>query len=200
MSDRSQYLVYGLVDPRNGQVRYVGLSHKGLARPREHRQPTYMNRETHTHKTRWIRALQKQGLIYEIVVLYSAPTPEGLLEAEAFWERQMRERGHSLTNAAPCGLPGPRGFRHTPDARAKMSASHRGKTKTKEHRANIARGNMRPVRRISPITGEIRDYPSARAACVDGPFCSGHISRCCQGKLRTHGGFRWSYLQGGKRR
>lgn len=39
-----KYLIYALVDPRDGQYRYIGQSSRGMSRPLEHIKPRYYNK------------------------------------------------------------------------------------------------------------------------------------------------------------
>src|SRR5690349_9842599 len=77
----SKYLVYGLVDPRNHMVRYIGQSSRGMKRPRAHRSKPQSDQ---THCARWVRSLHGQGLDFEIVVLECC-TEETLDDAECWW-------------------------------------------------------------------------------------------------------------------
>ena len=38
----------------------------------------------------------------------------------------------------------------------------------------------------------VREWPSV-AECGRNGFCQGHVSRCCQGKRKSHKGFKWCY-------
>ena len=38
----------------------------------------------------------------------------------------------------------------------------------------------------------VREWPSL-AECGRNGFCQGHVSRCCQGKRKSHKGFKWCY-------
>lgn len=115
-----RFLIYALTDPRDGQVRYVGQSSRGLARPREHVKP---RGPTVTHKDRWVAALLRQGLMYDVSILYQSPTATLLSDAEVFWIAEMKRRGHDLTNGTAGGEGGPR----TPEVRKKMSEAKKGK-------------------------------------------------------------------------
>ena len=37
-----KFIIYALVDPRILEIRYVGLSTRGLERPRSHGRPSYL--------------------------------------------------------------------------------------------------------------------------------------------------------------
>lgn len=45
-----------------------------------------------------------------------------------------------------------------------------------------------------PVTNGIKVYESANLATKDG-FYSGAISMCCNGLLKTHGGYKWSFVE-----
>ena len=66
----SKFIIYGLTDPRTGEVRYVGKSTSGMNRPRAHRWPTHMRLNTHT--AAWVRKLHSLGLTYGIDVIEGA--------------------------------------------------------------------------------------------------------------------------------
>lgn len=66
----SQFLIYGLLDPRTGLLRYIGKSTCGLRRPRMHRS---VPKKEGKHKTNWLLQLQREGLEPEIVVLEGDP-------------------------------------------------------------------------------------------------------------------------------
>ena len=40
----------------------------------------------------------------------------------------------------------------------------------------------------------VREWPSL-AECGRNGFCQGHVSRCCQGKRKSHKGFKWCYAE-----
>lgn len=95
----SKFIIYGLVDPRDGQLRYVGKSVRGLGRPKEHTS----RKNERTHKANWIQQLQALGLKYEIVIIQELDGPEILSQAEVFWIAYFRQLGCNLTNATDGG-------------------------------------------------------------------------------------------------
>lgn len=136
----SRFLIYGLADPRNGQLRYVGKSTSGLLRPRSHASPSNLRRSGNRHSANWIRQLQGLGLKYEVVIIEETQEKAGLAEQEKFWIAYFRFVGCDLTNAT-AGGEGAVGYRHTVESRAKISAVHKGKKKgnvSAETRRNMA--------------------------------------------------------------
>lgn len=95
--DSSKFLIYGLVDPRTQELRYVGKSTKGLLRPRQHMTPAFLRRDT-GHKGNWIRQLQAEGLKPEIEVLETHESAEALPDAEQHFIAYFRSLGCRLTN------------------------------------------------------------------------------------------------------
>ena len=94
-------LIYGLVDPRTLLIRYVGLSSRGLDRPRAHRRPSCPD----TYCRRWVKTLEQQGLTYEIVVLEVIDEASKLPAAECWWIAYGRACGWPLTNLTNGGGP-----------------------------------------------------------------------------------------------
>lgn len=100
MSDA--FVVYGLVDPESGQLRYIGKSCCGLKRARSHAYPSYLNRDR-SHCGNWIRSLSRRGLRYGIVTIQTHETQGLLSQAEAFWISYFRSMGCQLTNITDGG-------------------------------------------------------------------------------------------------
>lgn len=158
----SQYLIYGLIDPRTHFIRYIGQSSRGLNRPKMHR---YKPATDQTHCARWVRSLQRLHLEYEVTVLEMC-TAESLDDAERWWIAYGRCTGWPLTNwldggeGASCGDKNPmanpvyrqkvsaahRGRKHSPEARRRMSAGSKGKGLGRRH-TEEALENMRVAQR-----------------------------------------------------
>ena len=83
MSTKSRFLVYGLVDPRDGTVRYVGKSSNGLGRPKEHREDSQLAKES--PKNDWIKELHSLGFDYEIEVLEYVDNPKSVDNERCWW-------------------------------------------------------------------------------------------------------------------
>lgn len=114
-----KYLIYGLVDPRDGQLRYIGKSSSGRRRPQAHGSPSYLARDT-TYKANWIRSLKSLGLSYKIVIIHEFQEPEILGLAETFWIAYFRGLGAKLTNLTDGG----EGYNLTPEHKAKIQDAH----------------------------------------------------------------------------
>src|SRR5712675_2161734 len=122
MNDR--FLIYGLSDPRTGQLRYIGKSCRGLKRARSHAYPGYLSRDR-TYCGNWIRSLQAEGKKYNIVVVQILPDSELLAEAESFWIGYFRRLGAPLTNLTNGG-EGCSGRKMSAETREKLRLANIG--------------------------------------------------------------------------
>lgn len=114
---KASYIIYGLVDPRTNELRYVGRSSNGLSRPRSHwENSTALCRRDRCHT--WIRSVLKDGLIPEIEVLaeffWSFGVNDILNVEERFWIASIRSCGATLTNHTDGGdsFPDTRGSKN----------------------------------------------------------------------------------------
>lgn len=108
--------IYGLVDPRTGETRYVGKADDTARRVRSHLSESKLLRN---RRDRWIRGLVLQGLKPELVVLQEVGPGEDWRALERLWIGLYRAAGCRLTN----GTWGGEGCDATSETRAKMSAS-----------------------------------------------------------------------------
>lgn len=116
-------LIYGLVDPRTAEIRYVGLSRHGLRRAKQHLKPTSLRKDFlqhNRHKAAWIYEVLNAGLRPYIMVIARCETPEDLPAAERFWIEKLRQAGEPLTNKT-VGGDGVRGFKFTAEQRCVIS-------------------------------------------------------------------------------
>lgn len=138
----NEFIVYGLCDPRTGELRYVGKSTCGLSRPKAHLRPSVLRR-TRSHCGNWIKQLTADGMKPEIVILETTITKDALVEAEQFYIAYFRFIGCNLTNLT-CGGDGKVGWRMPQSTRDKIAKAHLGGHKPKlsdAHRAAISRAN-----------------------------------------------------------
>lgn len=127
-----QFFIYGLTDPRTGEIRYVGKSATGMKRPRLHGKPSRLAKDR-THKANWIRSLLAQGIHYGVEVLQYVASREELNDAERYWIREARNAGWELTNHTDGG-DGLSGATFSAEHRARISKANRGRKLTAEQR------------------------------------------------------------------
>lgn len=93
MSDKQKAFVYGLIDPRDASIRYVGHTANSMA----HRLSQHINDSANTPKTQWIAELAALGLQPGIVQL-DAVDYDVRFQEEYRWIYLGRQRGWALTN------------------------------------------------------------------------------------------------------
>lgn len=139
MSSSSQMttFIYGLLDPRNGQLRYIGKSNNPTARRYEHVCASQI--AAPTHRNYWIKSLLTDGVKPEMLILEEVSTNDWK-KAERWWISYWKFVGSNLVN----GTSGGEGL-HNPsvEVRKKIGDSCRGKKRqfTPEHIAKIAARN-----------------------------------------------------------
>lgn len=137
MSEVSRYVIYGLVDPRDGRLRYVGQSSKGLKRPVEHwKSSRCLKARDHCHS--WVRGLLDAGHVPSIVIIHqldgSHDIRARLNDAEVFWISYFRSCGCDLTNMSAGGTgttgvePWCKGRHLSEEHRRKIGEKSKGRT------------------------------------------------------------------------
>ena len=137
----SPFLIYGFVDTRpgkNGQIRYVGRSASGMARPMAHFSP-YHVRTDHTHCRNLIKSHIDMNLKPEIVILEECDKRSELEGAEIYWIGLFKLAGADLVNHTKGG-EGSFGLHPSDATRQKIREKHIGKTLSAETRAKISLG------------------------------------------------------------
>ncbi len=128
--------IYALIDPRTTEIRYVGKAFDVRHRVACHWHET--RRWDTTRKCNWIKQLKRLGIKPEVEVLESfmESDVDAWQEAERWWIAYLRMIGCNLTNMCSGGVAG---NRMSPEAIAKLKASHKGKSVSQELRDQISR-------------------------------------------------------------
>jgi hypothetical protein len=133
--------IYALVDPNTGMPRYVGQTNRTVER-RLGQHLSASRKATKPHVNAWLRSLSVSNLKPEIWIMEECHSNEGGHEAEVFWIGMLRAWGFDLVNILVGGKQH-RGWRHTADAKSKMSATRRGRPtewlQTKEVKSKIGK-------------------------------------------------------------
>jgi hypothetical protein len=161
----SKFLIYGLCDPRTSELRYIGQTTRGLDRIKGHLFPSAL-KQTSTHKSKWLRALNCIGLKPTGIILEEFSNDSMLSEAEEFWIAYFRFLGCNLTNSTSGGEGG---FRHSTETKLRIGNIHRGKSLSKEHMEALWMANKlrkrtpeENARRAASNTGQKRNPESCR--------------------------------------
>lgn len=109
-------VIYGLVDPRDNQLRYVGKATVANRRFNEHLKGAKQNK--FTYKDNWIRCLLKLNLKPELIIIDNSLS-ENLDELEKHYIAYFKFLGCKLTNLTNGG-EGTSGYRFTEEQVSKM--------------------------------------------------------------------------------
>jgi hypothetical protein len=93
------FYVYAIIDPRDGLVRYVGLTVNPKQREGQHRK-SYQERKSRIGN--FLKELAKAGIQFEFKILEKIEIGEGdPLDYERKWIERLRTVGHPLLNRHP---------------------------------------------------------------------------------------------------
>src|SRR5690554_6491925 len=106
MNFERDLLIYGLIDPRNNEIRYIGKSLYGLYRLKAHLAPSKL--KIKSKKNSWIKSLLKLGLVPHIIVLDRAENEKELDQKEI----EHIAKYTNLTNLTKGGTGGNTGGAH----------------------------------------------------------------------------------------
>lgn len=126
--------IYALLEPENGEIRYIGKTDNPNLRYAQH-----LDRErfSNHHKSRWILSLLRKGL-YPIMEIVEECDSSDVGNREIFWIAYYRNLGKKLTNMADGGIGG--NTLTTEEIRDRhsknTSAGLKGKKKSSEHIRN----------------------------------------------------------------
>lgn len=157
--------IYALLDPRTGEVRYIGKTYRSKQRRlRQHINDSRSGR-SNTHAACWVRSLLNEGL--EPVAKTIEVVTENWEDRERYWIRYFRKR-FDLTNSCDGGRGVRVGYKHTAEARANMSRAQRN----------------RPPR--GPMSEEAKENLRAAAmGRVIGPEARAKLSKAGMGRKHT---------------
>jgi hypothetical protein len=215
-------LIYGLLDPRTYEVRYVGQTSQGMRRPAQHWTASSLAHETNKHKRNWLRQLLRQQLTPLITILEHVNRATRLDAREKYWIKKLRDAGVRLTNLTEGGCQ-PRGYKWSLEGRINQSWAQRqrfadpcerrahGERIRRRWASGSFRKKMRAVRKaqftdavrvkIARTLGgkPIRDqngvvYATIAAAASQLGLRRSGIQLVLRGKYTHTGGYRFSYV------
>lgn len=138
LTQASCSFIFCLIDPRDETIFYVGQTSTGPREPEKYVRRGYGG--TKRNVCRYTRRLEKLGLQASWEILEEVSI-EMLDDAERFWISNFRAAGVALTNIADGGA-GNRGFRHTPEAKEKISTALVGRPISDETHRRLSAGQV----------------------------------------------------------
>lgn len=166
------YTIYGLIDPRNQQLRYIGQTVCLRKRLIQHLWFARTGREK-GHKAAWIRQMLSAGTSFEVIEL-EVCSFDTVDESEAFWIGYLRSIGCQLTNATDGG-GGRKGYALTQEAKDRIGRGNKGLKRSLETR-----------QKMSQWLKEHPMSPQARAkqgAALRGRPCPEHVKAALRNRV-----------------
>jgi len=122
--------IYGLFDPRNLELRYIGRTLHLDARLKQHIADARHGRDRNSHKNHWIRQLLNEDLVPAMEVLEEC-TEDNWQESEKAWIADCKRFNVRLVNIG-LGGENPPGFNDLPEylkeqVRQRMSQTRKGR-------------------------------------------------------------------------
>lgn len=158
------FLIYGLIDPTNQQLRYIGLSTQGMIRPKTHMFPSTLKKNENPRKCNWVRKILALGMRPEIVVFEYCSDVDSLQEAEEFYIGYYRCVGANLLNYGRGGTLGRLGVKCSKETKEKMSLSKKGKRLSEHHKELLKEIGNKP----DAILSNSRRQGGTSVLCSDG--------------------------------
>lgn len=166
--------IYLLRDPRNGEIRYVGLT-----RDVKKRLGRYVRPHT-THLENWFESIKASGSFPELEVIEVVPECESG-DSERKWIKHYRDSGARLLNFTDGGE---RGYTISEEYRNNLKAAMKGRKSgplSDSHKAAISRGNKGKV--ASPGSGKI--FSILNKTRIGIPLSADHRQRVSEGVRKS---------------
>lgn len=168
-----QVFIYGLIDPTDGVIKYVGATTKKYTdRIRQHiHEATKRESRKDNIKNKWIKSLKQKGL-EPIGCLLSIESEESWKEKEKFYISFFQEH---LTNSN-CGG---------------SSLFLKGKNRSLESIQRSANAHKIPIIQLDKHGRFVKEWDSIKSAAKSLNTTSTNISNVLNGVTHTAKGFRW---------
>ena len=170
---------------------YVGYASDFKARVDNHKRDSRARKDGDwKSKSIWNEAIRRIGWDnLRVKILEYVPEAVCLKTRERWWIKMMRSdnRAYGYNSNPGGGGPAPGAYKHTEEAKAKMSANCPKKPVTsREIKEQFANGTQ---------LVEFVSYPSAMEAEKKTKVANQDIAKCCNEKRKSAGGFFWHYTK-----
>lgn len=141
MKETIKNVIYVLIDPITGQIRYVGQTVKmAKTRYREHISECNLKNDN-SYKANWIKKLLGLNLKPEMYVIEQHETSNTLNEAEEFYIAYFRSIGCELTNSCDGGK-GTFGYKHKEETKQIIGEKCKNRDNTHLNKFQIKKENI----------------------------------------------------------
>lgn len=198
------HYIYTLINPRNNQVFYVGMSKNPKRRLNGHITASKLDKYKR-HK--YIKSLLTIG-IRPVIKIIDCIDGDGWKELERFYIDYYKAIGYELVNVAPGGgsYPNWSGKKHTEETKHKISEGNKGKPKQKGKRGKqknpqttsrwdkgLIGRNGKSVYQYSLDGKYLKKYNSTNDAGIKNNISQSTVVRCCNKEIYRAKNFIFSY-------
>lgn len=206
------YKLYFLKDPRNDEIRYVGITGQQL----RERLSNHLKTEQNTHKSNWIKQLKKENLKPEIIEFANSFDRDYIIALEIFLIKEFKNLGFLLTNLSPGGEGSPWEYMteeqkkksseattlrnktnnpaKSPEARRKMSENNAMNREECYQNLLLAKEkDKKIVIQFDLLGNRINEYKGIRHAERMTGVDHSAITRCCTGRNIRAGNYIWKF-------
>lgn len=162
--------IYGLFDPKNNELRYVGKAINLANRLKSH--IDFAKDDISCPKSDWIKELLAQNL-EPIISVLEETTEEGWAEAEIRWIADCRAKGLNLFNVADGG-PNP------PDWMGRKQSSYHVRKRVEARKANDSYGHSEETKQ------KISQKKKGTKLGFDNPFYGKHHTQETKEKIKKN--------------
>jgi hypothetical protein len=191
------FLIYALVDPRDGAWRYIGKSERGLKRPADHLRPSYLKAKT--RKNAWLKSLLAMRLRPRVEVLENLSSCVGLSDAECDWIAEARRVGVNLTNGTDGGDGASGGsWKWSDESKTRWSEANQGRVSSFNGRRHSAhtRGKISKSRGGTSFVDDLGNRYDTLSDAADATGANLYnISAVLHGRRTRAGGRVFTYLE-----
>jgi group I intron endonuclease len=120
-SNIKEYNVYGLKDPNNDCIRYIGITKKINIRLKQH-----LKDKKNSHKKNWINSLKNKSMNPEIILIEDNLTLEDALCIEKKYIMLFKSFGAKLVNLTIGGEAPMANKKHSTETKNKMKENRKG--------------------------------------------------------------------------
>lgn len=206
------YKIYLLSDPITNEIRYVGQTCNSLKNRLAQHVSSIKNQNDTCYRTNWIKSLNKQKLIPNIILIKENLNKTECNELEKYYIKFYKDQNIKLTNMTEGG-EGSVGFKHTLETKQKLSKmkklmmteeyKNNLKIKGKEKWLNMSEQEILNTKINQPTRKNIYQYDlegnfikmfiSLREIERELGFFRANISPCIKGVFKQAYGYSWRH-------
>lgn len=190
-------IIYCLVDPRNGEPRYVGKTVQEL----EVRVNCHMQDKSNCHRVHWLNELKREGLKPDYFIIEEIEGAWPWQESERFWIGYFKRSGFKLTNNTSGGDGVPNlppetrarmrltwlGKKHKPETIEKLRACRPNYKHSEETKARMSASQKgRKILWIDKIAKSLRKITTEQAEAIKQRLLNGERVTAIAKELSIH--------------